>query len=90
MENNILGGLTGLPQNMSAQDWARITDTTGTMNFRVNKNTTAILNNEPLSVTKKPEAVKEVITNPNAIVIDKNQLIKYALIGAILYIVFVK
>jgi hypothetical protein len=77
MENNILGGLTGLPPNMTAKDWARITDTT------------AVLNKEPLKVTKT-ESVKEIITNPNAIVIDKKQLIKYAIIGAIIYVVFIK
>ena len=40
MANNILGGLTGLPPNMTPQDWARITDTT------------AVINNDPLNVTK--------------------------------------
>jgi hypothetical protein len=49
MENNILGGLTGLPPNMTAKDWAKITDTTGT------------INNNPLSVNKNTSAMKTYI-----------------------------
>lgn len=77
MANDILQGLTGTPPNIPANYWALKGDEQ------------VILNTNPLKVTKT-ESVKEIITNPNAIVIDKNQLIKYALIGAILYIVFIK
>ena len=77
MATDILQGLTGTPPNIPANYWTLKGDEQ------------AILNTNPLKVTKT-ESVKEIITNPNAIVIDKNQLIKYALIGAILYIVFIK
>lgn len=51
MANNILGGLTGLPPNMTPQDWARITDTT------------AVLNKDPLNVTKTTTETKTYIAN---------------------------
>ena len=76
MANNILEELSGNP-------------TTPTNYIPFKEGAEAILNTNPLKITKT-EAVKQVVSNPNAIVIDKNQLIKYALIGAILYIVFIK
>lgn len=162
MENNILGGLTGLPPNMTAKDWAKITDTTGTINnnpLSVNKNTSAmktyILNQDaygydpnimggsptilafkkgdkvqsnkiednymwmsykPLTtpikgITVNPTIANTKVVSPvfipltylteitgstneptttNAISVDKNQLLQYAVIGLIIYVVFIK